>query len=207
MGIICLWVSTLGDFRIYIWKEKQQKNCTDFSPLPHYSTIFFIFQFLPFPAPTLFFNLFRSAGFEKAAALLKQLCHPHQGTCESQLHSIISRSIWFSSACLPTCCPGSVIYWVGLRPWPAEPSCVQPTLFWSTWGRVRQATEQAEPRALQLLLMKWWQIAGDVVGHRRITFPQEFLSFKELPEHRFCRRKQKMCPLMLMQLSCAFHVS
>lgn len=74
----------------FFGRKGDKKLLQTFLPYP----ILFVF-----PPPLLFFYLFHAAVFGNAAAVFKQLSHPHQRTCEGQLHSVTSRCIWFSSAC------------------------------------------------------------------------------------------------------------
>lgn len=176
-------MNTLGRFQNVSLEGKATKK-----PIPH----LFCLPISTTPCSHSFFNLFHATGFEKAAAPSKQLCYPHQGICESQLHSITSRSIWFSSACLPTLLPCSVPYWVGVKPRPAGLSCVQPTLFGSTWGRDKTnnwaGRAQSIATPVNEMVTKSWGCGGAQKNH----FPAWVcLSFKELCEHRFCRRKQQ----------------
>lgn len=110
------WPWILADFRMdFFGRKGDKKLSTDFSPLSH-----------PFclSSPLFFFYLFHAAVLAMQQLFSKQLSHPHQRSCEGPLHSVTSRSIWFSSACVRTCSPGSLIYWTGLRPRPAElPAC------------------------------------------------------------------------------------
>lgn len=103
----------------------------------------------------------------------QQLSRPHQGTYESQLHSVLLDPFDF---CLPAHPPAALEVWfTGLgsdlgQQSPAGSSHSSG----ACEGQSRLSlTVRAELRALQLLLMKWWQMAGDVVSHRRITSPAE----------------------------------
>ena len=79
----------------FLWEERRQKNIyRPFSPTP---------SFFVSPPSHFFFYLFHTAVLGNAAAVFKQLSHTHQRTCEAQPHSVRSRSVWFSSACAPTC--------------------------------------------------------------------------------------------------------
>lgn len=173
-------MNTLGRFQnVSLERKATKKLYRLFSTTPS----FFVFQFPPLPALTLFFTCSTQQVLRRQQ-LFPSNCATHTRGFVKPVHWVTSRSTWFLSA-LPTCCLGSGIYWAGLRPRPAEPSCGQPSFSGAWEGESRRATEQAELRALQLLLMKWWQLR--VWWATEWSFPWRVcLSFKELHEHSLC---------------------